>query len=331
MRHVFVTMFALLVGALAAVQARPTEFGVAGVPKYIGESRDYEAIFAQLQAAGVDIFFPVFQYQEAPAAATLGFEVDFVPPCQHDSAVFVALRRHKIRLIVPGGLLYSPTGTLPAPENDPLRALIGCAGRAGIYGVLSFDEPALNGINVKASRRLYERVKLVDPSLPVLMVQSPMVIEPGRQDSAEAREAYMSEVRRQSEFADVVGFSIYPIPPLIAKLGSPGHDDQIVDHQEAVEGYMGWLDANLPGKPTMAVLQSFAYSDQFERDYLTQVAPPDVIAAARSPNRDELQTMAQMSIDRGANLVIWYGAAFISDVDSVLWRDILAVSKQMTR
>ncbi|MDQ0321098.1 hypothetical protein QO002_003236 [Pararhizobium capsulatum DSM 1112] len=307
------------------------EVGVAGVPKYIGASRDYETMFAQLSAAGIDIFFPVFQYQEAPAPATLGHEADFVPPCERTSPAFAALRRHKIRLVVPGGLIYPTSGAFPSIELDPLNALLACAGREAIYGVLGFDEPALNGIGLDASRKLYERVKEIDPSLPVLMVQSPMVIEPGRQDSDAARTQYMEQVRQQSEYADIVGFSLYAIPAAIAKLGSPGHGDEIVDYPTAIDGYMGWLSDNLPGKQTMAVLQSFAYADQFEHAYLTQVAPPEMIAEARDPTKQELKTMAQISIDRGAQLIIWYGSAFKADPASPLWDDVLTVSKALPR
>lgn len=40
---------------------------MAGVPRYLGESRDYETLFNALAEAGVIAFFPTFQYQEIPA------------------------------------------------------------------------------------------------------------------------------------------------------------------------------------------------------------------------------------------------------------------------
>ena len=329
MKHPIGVAFFLIALPLFARDGLCTDVGVAGVPKYIGASRDYDTMFSQLSAAGIDVFFPVFQYQEAPAPATLGHEADFVPPCERASPAFTALRRHKMRLIVPGGLIYPPTGAFPGIDDDPLNALLACAGREAIYGVLGFDEPALNGIDVDASRRLYERVKEIDPSIPVLMVQSPLVIEPGRQDSEAARTQYMEQVRRQSDYADIVGFSLYAIPAAIAKLGAPGHGEEIVDYAAAIDGYMEWLAGNLPGKQTMAVLQSFAYADQFERAYLSQVAPPEMIAEARAPTRKELKAMARASIDHGAKLVIWYGSAFIADPASPLWDDVLAVSKAL--
>jgi hypothetical protein len=214
-------------------------------------------------------------------------------------------------------------------DNDPLNALLACAGREAIYGVLGFDEPVLNGIDPEASRRLYERVKEIDPSLPVLMVQSPMVIEPGRQDSDAARSQYMEQVKQQSAYADIVGFSLYPIPPAIAKLCSPGHGESIVDYPAAIDGYMTWLAENLPEKQTMAVLQSFAYADQFEKTYLSEIAPPEMIAEARAPHQQELTDMAQSSIDHGAELVIWYGSAFNANPQSPLWQDVLTVSRAL--
>lgn len=329
MKHPISTVAFLLSLVLGTSDGLCADIGVAGVPKYIGASQDYEAIFSQLNAAGIDVFFPVFQYQEAPAPATLGHEADFVPPCERASPSFTALRRHKMRLIVPGGLIYPTSGAFPDLEADPLNALLACAGREAIYGLLGFDEPALNGIGLDASRKLYERVKEIDPSIPVLMVQSPMVIEPGRQDSDAARSQYLEQVRQQSDYADIIGFSLYPIPAAIAKLGSPGHGEEIVDYPAAVEGYMDWLADTLPSKQRMAVLQSFAYADQFEPSYLKQVAPPEMIAEARSPTRKELKDMARMSIDRGAQLVIWYGSAFNANRQSPLWGDVLAVSKAL--
>lgn len=302
------------------------EVAVAGVPKYIGAGRDYDAIFEQLSAAGIRIFFPVFQYQEAPEPKSLGFEADFVPPCRRDGPGFRALRAHGIRLIVPAGLLYAPGEAMPPLDEDPLRRLLACAGRAAVYGVLSFDEPVLNGLSVDATGQLYERVKAVDPSLPVLMVHAPLVIEPGRQDSDAAREDYLEQVRAQSRNADIVGFSLYPIPSLIAKMGAPGAGDAVVEHAQAVEDYMRWLAEALPDRRRMAVLQSFAYRDQFSPEYLPEVAPPELIEAARAPSRAELSEMAQIAVDDGVDLVVWYGSGFTWDAGSNLWKNVLAVS-----
>src|SRR3712207_2444919 len=152
-----------------------TMFGAAGVPKSLGQSRDYDRIFSELRAAGFKLFFPTFQYLEQPAAKSLGFEIDFLPPCSADAPAFAALRRHNIQLVVPGEMLYPTESPFPPFASDPLRALIACAGRNNILGVASYDEPAHQGTPESVLQRLHQRVKQVDPTLPVLMVHAAMV------------------------------------------------------------------------------------------------------------------------------------------------------------
>jgi hypothetical protein len=329
MRLLLKIMFLLaLVLGLGFRAASALTFGVAGVPMELGQTRDYDRIFAQLSANGVDLFFPVFQFVEAPEPQSLGFEVDFVPPCRPDDPAFAAMRHHGIKLIAPGNLLY-PEGRFPPLADDPLAALIACAGREHVFGVLSFDEPVQNGLSIRATRGLYERVKAVAPDMPVLMVHAPLVIEEGKHDTQAARESYLAQVAKQSRYADIVGFSTYPIPPMVAKMGAPGQGDSIVDHVTAAREYVAWLRAALPDKQVMAVLQNFNYADQYSPALLAVVATPDLIAMVNAPTARELEDMARTSVAAGADLVIWYGAGFTKPADARSWRDTLSVSRRL--
>ncbi len=318
-----------IVGLPGAARAEPLEIGAAGVPRDLGATRDYDRIFGALSDAGVTLFYPIFQYQEAPTAETLGFEVDFIAPCQRDAPAFAALRRHGIKLIAPGNLLYHPDAPMPPLASDPLAALIACAGRDSVYGVLSYDEPAHNGVSVAAAEALYRRVKQVDPTLPVLMVHAPLIIEEGGMEDQVTRDAYLGTVAELSRHGDVIGFSTYPIPPEIAKMGTPFRGDEIVDHKAAAREYVAWLRAAAPGKRYMAVLQSFSYADQFSPEMLAVVAPPEVRDMVRPPSAKQLEEMAAISLEGGADLIIWYGAGFADRAAAQGWRDVLSVSRKL--
>jgi len=322
-------VLASIVGFSSAAGAAPPLIGAAGVPRDLGATRDYDRIFRALAEAGVTLFYPIFQYQEAPTAETLGFEVDFIAPCRRDDPAFAALRRHGVRLIAPGNLLYQPGAAMPPLSRDPLAALIACAGRDAVYGVLSYDEPAHNGVSAKAAEAFYRRVKQVDPTLPVLMVHAPLIIEEGGMAEREVRDAYLGAVAELSQFADVIGFSTYPIPPEIAKMGSPFRGEEIVDHKVAAQEYVAWLRAAAPDKRYMAVLQSFSYADQFSPELLAVVAPPEVRDMVHPPSARELEEMATISVDGGADLIVWYGAGFSDRAAAQGWRDVLAVSRRL--
>jgi hypothetical protein len=321
-------MFFFFVSALSPAGAQT--FGAAGVPMELGQTRDYDRIFAQLADNGIELFYPVFQYVEAPSAETLGFEVDFIPPCTADSPAFAALRRHGVKLIAPGNLLYPTEGRFPALADDPLAALIACAGREAIFGVLSFDEPVHNGLPRSRTQALYDRVKEVAPDMPVLMVHAPLVIEDGRQDTQAARDDYLSKVAEQSRASDIVGFSTYPVPPMVAKMGSPFQGDAVVDHITAATEYVAWLRAAVPDKQIMSVIQNFNYADQYTPDLLAQVASPELIALVNAPTARELDEMAQASIGAGAEVIIWYGAGFTKPADAQSWTDTLSVSARLS-
>ena len=318
------TLIAASVTAEAEYQT-PITIGVAGVPRSLGATRDYDRIFSILRAHDIELFFPIFLYEEAPASLSLGHETDFAPPCQPDDPAFVALRAHDIGLIVPVSLLYDASAPLPPLDRDPLAALIACAGRDTIFGVTSFDEPAHNGVPLSATKALYGRIKAVAPDMPVLMVHAPLRIDPAGQDSEAERLDYLASVEEQSAYADIVGFDTYPVPPSIAKIGAPGRADAIVDATTAVGDYLRFIERVAPGRQYLSVLQNFSYRDQFSPELLAQFSA-ELRELARAPTKDEMQDMALEAVAGGARVLIWYGGAYMDSDDAAEWKAMLDVS-----
>ena len=305
--------------------SEPPLIGAAGVPRELGATRDYDRIFATLAAHGIDLFYPTFQYVEAPRAASLGFEADFVPPCRPEDPAFAAMRAHGVGLIVPAGLLYHPDGPLPPLEADPLAALIACAGDV-IYGILSHDEPAHGGVRPGATRALYERIKAVAPELPILMVHAPLRVGDGGPGDASA-DAYLAAVAEHSRHADIVGFDTYPIPTSIQRIGAPG-SNEVLDAGSAVDTYLDLARRTAPGKRYLSVIQNFSPASQYAPELRVRF-PPELRARARAPSREEMRTMLRTAATSGASIVVWYGGAFTETEDAPEWRATLAVSAEL--
>ena len=214
-KHFFISLFIL---QLSFSQTLPTI--AAGVPKSLSESGDFEAIFHTLNEAGITVFLPHFQYQEAPVAKSLELDAYFMPPCQPLSAPLKAMLNAKVSMLVPGEIYY-PQWPAPLPSQDPLQALLDCLGNEGVYGVYSYDEPSYNKVSLKSVKRLYERIKSINPDLPVLMIHRPMLTDDATMQTPEQRAAYLNEVKQYSQYADIVGFDVYPIPQHIAKVATP--------------------------------------------------------------------------------------------------------------
>ena len=168
--------------------------------------------------------------------------------------------------------------------------MLDCLGKKGIYGVYSYDEPVLQGVSLESVQRLYERVTSLDPTLPVLMIHAPMLTDNELLQTPEQKAAYLNNVKRYSQYADVVGFDVYPIPRDIAKVATP-YSSVPKDYRLQLADYLEWLDAELPDKRHALVLQGFSYTYQFADDYLEKYYPPEILAAIRPPNRIELSEM----------------------------------------
>ncbi len=303
----------------------------AGVPKPLAESQNFESIFHTLAKAGMTVFFPTFQFEEVPEAKGLGLEPLFLPPCQPLNPALSAMLQEQVSLMVPGALLYPQ---LPAPfpsqEEDPLKTLLSCLGDKGVYAVYSYDEPVMQGVSLASVRRFYERVKSINPNLPVLMIHAPMLTDAENLQTPEQRARYLNNVKTYSQYADVVGFDVYPIPQPIAKVATPYSTDETRNYRLQLGDYLQWLEAELPNKRHALVLQGFSYTYQFADGYLEENFPPEVLATLRPPNKEELSEMVKVVQEHKAQ-VIWWGQSFIEENEMALWNDILWVSKQVGR
>lgn len=319
---------------VSASTPNPIKVIASGVPKYWGETRNYDEWFSKLAAAGVTSFLPFSEYQELPEALYLGYETDFMPPCSPDDPSFTALRAHHIQLVASGDLLYS-TG-IPALEADPLRALMTCAGDGMIAGVLSIDEPAkFNPFeNLHKAQELYKRVKTVAPMLPVMMVHAPIpdtITQPDGTTSPTTQAAvdtYLNDVKNLSAYADIIGFDLYPIPAEITPLIAPNLGLVPVGYQEAFPAYMNWLRSMLADKSYMLALQAFSY-----QRLLSPQAALDASAAGYKlpfPTEAQLQDMACLTIEGEASQFAWWGQSALIPEDQSFWDMVLATTKAIT-
>ena len=295
---------------------------VAGVPKEFAETKDYDAIFRELKGAGVDGFFPLFLYEEVPVPKTTGNELDFLLPCNSDTPAFIATRAHNVKYLVPGEILYRPN-EFPSLSKDPLKRLIDCAGRDTILGVTSYDEPFLNGITPEQAEKLYRRVKEVDSTIPVFLVHAPLpavIIEgnTSRPTTAEEVSFYLSEIRRYTKYADILGFDVYPIPQRIAQTLTPYRQKEMPDYRIAIADYIRWLRENSDGKPYFIALQAFSYKNlgPLWLNISTDGAP--------WPTKEELQEMIQVATTEQASYIIWFGPSYLKTAqDKLFWQQFL--------
>jgi hypothetical protein len=300
----------------------------AGVPKPLGESKDFEFIFHTLSEAGISIFFPTFQYKEIPESKSLELETLFLPPCQPLNPALSAMLQEKVSLIVPGELLYPQLPEpLPTLEEDPLQALSSCLGEQGIFAVYSYDEPVGQGVSLESVKRFYERVKAINPQLPVMMIHKPILADDVTLQTPEQKTAYLNDVKKYSQYADSVGFDVYPIPNHVAQVISPYSSDPSIDYRIILDDYLKWLRTELPDKQPAIVLQGFSFTNQFEDNYLKENIPAEVLATIRAPNKEELSEMVKVGLEYNA-YIIWWGQSFLEEADLQVWEDILSVSRE---
>ncbi len=291
-------------------------FLAAGIPKSLGEKPNFELIFHQLKEAGISVFLPFSEYQEIPESKSLAYEREFFPQYKHDDAAINALRKNKIKLLIPAAVLY-PGGKMPALSVDPLKQLIAWVGRENIYGVYNFDEPVLQN-QVEQSKSLYDRVKCIDPSLPVVMVHAPI---PEKLVTSADFKKHLSAVKNVSEFSDVVGFDVYAIPRDLMKIQGPySGPGKVLDYRMALAEYIRWLKEYLPQKQHIMVLQAFSLQDQGQPPWLA------FFYGDRRPTKQELFEMVQISSDAGVS-VGWWGQSLVKEPNSQFWQDILEVTR----
>jgi hypothetical protein len=320
-------IFALLI-LVSSTSLSQSVIIAAGVPKPLGESENFRAIFHTLSEAGISVFFPTFQYKEVPEAKSLGLEPLFLPPCQSPNAALTAMLQENVRLIVPGELLYPQLpASFPTLEEDPLQTLSACLGEQGIFALYSYDEPVGQGVSLESVQRFYERVKEVNPQLPVMMIHKPILADDATLQTPEQKAAYLNDVKAYSQYADIVGFDVYPIPSHIAQVISPYSSDPSTDYRIILDDYLKWLKKELPDKQLALVLQGFSYTNQYEDTFLQENFPADFLATIRAPNQEELGEMVKVVLEYNA-YIIWWGQSFLEEADLQVWEDILLVSRE---
>ncbi len=306
----------------------------AGVPKPIAARRNYDEIFAELQAGGIKVFLPFTQYQEAPEPKSLGFESDFFPQYKKDDNAINAMKRHGIKLLVAAEILY-PDGKLCALGDDPLRKLVDWAGRENIYAVYAYDEPAHRSLPVSQSQALYQRVKLIDSTLPVVMVHAPILADTEKPLSESERTNYLNRVKQHSQWADTVVFDIYPIPKELAKLTGPYARGLELGYSDLIPQYARWLKENLPTKKYGVVLQAFSMANHYDESTLKTIyraLPREVTATIRTPSSRELENMVGLAKASGCSLVGWWGQSMLkTDAELKFWQELKRVSREINR
>lgn len=292
---------------------------MAGVPRYLGETHDYDRIFAELAAHQVSAYLPTFQYQEVPIARSLDYELDFLPPCQPDDPAFVAARKHAIDLLIPIQLLDALADAL-ALTHDPLIALLECLPPEHLAGILSIDEPlhfnAALDDPTHTVAAIYDRVQAVAPDTPVWMVHAPLLA-----DVTMDAQAYLEAVAALSPYADVIGFDVYPIPSHYAQLLTPYDTDTIASLDTAIPDYLNWLEQTLPHTSHMIVLQAFSYEHLY-------ADPP---ASSPLPTAAELEQMLCQAIASDVDYIVWWGASFLSADDADFWEQLLAINARLVQ
>ena len=301
-------------------------FVAAGVPKDLGSTRNYDTIFSQLKSNGIDGFFPFFSYQSAPEYKTLGFETDFVPPCTASSPAFAAFKKQSEKHVINGGMIYPLGQPLPSIAQDPLAKIIACGGRSAILAITNYDEPTHNGVSVAATLTLYNRVKQIDPTIPVIMIHAPIFADTNQSTTEAERQAYLQAVKTQSQNADIVGFDLYPIPKEVAKLTTPYQNGVESNFITIIDDYTSWMQSQITGKQYTVVLQGFSLEQQYSQE-LQATIPPEVRAILRAPTKTELVDMVAIAKSHGVVLFIWWGQSLVPNATSQIWKDILEVSR----
>jgi hypothetical protein len=305
----------------SAPRAQPgsdVDFMAAGIPATLGENPDFDCIFSQLRTAGIDIFLPFSEYQEVPEVRCLGYEAQFFQPLRQSGRALAALRRHKMKLLLPSAVIY-PDGKFPPLREDPLRQLISRVGRANVFGVYAYDEPVLNG-TIEKCQALYQRVKHIDASLRVVMVHAPV---PESVTSEADFGEHFRKIKEASQFSDIVGFDIYAIPKDLLKVRGPySGPKKILGYRDALAEYLRWLRETLPQKRKLIVLQAFCAQDQGHPYWLAK------LYGDRRPTKQELDDMAKIVTDSGSSLC-WWGQSLVKDRDGQFWNDVLRATSRV--
>lgn len=313
-------LVALINCDVLAAPGKKIHFIAAGVPKELGEKANFDTIFGELAKSGIDVFMPFSQYQELPEARSLAYESFFYPAHARDKSAIDALKRHKIKILVPAEILY-PGGVIPPIEKDPLKVYLNWIGADSVFGIYSFDEPVQNN-RVAACKALYERVKAIDPKIRVVMIHAPVseYIVKSNEFSD-----YFKNVKSVSTYSDMVGFDIYAIPKDLMKVRGPYTGlNTILDYERAIKQHLRWLSENLPDKEHLMILQAYCLRDQGHNFLLAK------FYGDRRPTKLEIQRMIQITVEADSS-VGWWGQSLIKEKKSEFWKTILNANQDASR
>lgn len=291
--------------------------GTAGVPIALAQTRDYDQIFLELAQSGIDVFFPTTLYEEIPVRKGLGFEADLLPPPYGYATpeIYQAARDHGIKICFPADILFPIIDGAIQIDPSPLQAIVDMGAADIIHSIAGFDEAAWNDIDPALSQMVYEHVKAVDPSLEVIQIHAPVTTDdPGD---------YLDQVLLHAQWADTIGFSIYPIQGSGLGARTPQTPDALVPPGEAVQDYIDWIETTLPGKGTAVVLQGFQRLDMFSPEEIVKMTPEE-LSLSRMPTELELREM--MIGAQTADMVFWFGPSMQFSVEDTIWQSVVNVS-----
>lgn len=293
------------------------ELGTAGVPIDLALTRDYEAIFQQLSSSGISAFYPSGITAEYPHFVGHDTEADFLPPPFGTAtpAIYDLARAYGISIAFSADYLFPLNQGGVDPANSPLQAILDMGGADIIHSVTGYDEAAMNGIDPEMSRAVYEHVHALDPSIKVVQVHAPV--------TSDDPTAYLQAVAEHGQWADVIGFNVYPISGGELGARTPLRPDEIVRPAEALGDYMTWLQTEFSHLEHIMVLQGFEVSDLYSEAALGQLDPDD-LALSREPTFLELREMLIAVAE--ADMVFWWGPSLLDNAASELWQNILSVS-----
>ncbi len=330
------------------------QVGTAGVPYDLATQMDFDAIFAQMKAAGQSLIMPYSIYEQIPEVKATGLEAAFFPPPWGTAGpeFYDAMDRHGIKMIVPASLLY-PDGKIPSaqtatnpiieslialgrpdlvarfypdavapPQPDPLVDLLeAVGGRDVIAGFYTYDEPVLHEVPNEWLKAFYGHVKSLAPELPVMQVHAP--IEAGWDANA-----YLAQVHLAAKWADQVGFAVYGSDLPGAGHQTPYSNGAVVDRVTAVGDYMRWMEQAMPDKLTLGVLQGFGLKHVYSDEALAQLDPA-MVEAADAPS---IFVMSEMARALGnADTVIWFGPSYLDGSSGATWQNVLDISESIER
>jgi hypothetical protein len=294
------------------------QVGTVGMPLDLAASRDFEALFAQMRAAGQTLFMPMSLYEAHPVPQGTDLDAAFFPPPYGtaDSSLYEAMRAYGIKMVVPASLIYPLGQALPGPQNDPLVALIEAAGIDLVAAVYSYDEPILNGVPESALKAVYQHVKAISPDLPVIQVNAPP-------EHVQHIAPYLSAMMSGARWADQIGFSIYDSGLEGAGFVTPYSAGATVDAATALADYMRWLEFVMPEKSKIGILQGFGLADLFS-DSALAAFDPAIVAAAQAPGIVEMSEAVRAL--PGVDTLMWFGPSYLDSSLGRAWQDILAIS-----